>query len=1145
MIKRFFYLLSLVVFSFSVGAQGIRTLAISRSTPAPAHNNAYVQAVLDRATTLGYTHPNQTTITALNTLFDNLAPYMSKAEMIKISALKDLDCIDISKLNYVDPTLYESTFVGGTPLYTLKGFSSDGVSYINDHITYKRRVNIHTDASSMVWTDAFGGSADAAACGAVSGANSLYIIRPYYTGASSYYYSNGHVGVIGSGAQAGMTSASTNGSSGTLARFSHDGTFKNGSGTLTAGTNDIDIYTLCYNNAGTPIKYYTVGNVGFRWEGYELTDAEVEGVRTAFATYMNTLFPAYTPGTDITATGRELFLVFGDSKTGTSPSVGVRNSPNTVLQYNRTASAIQEVLASDLANVPSVGSMWPKFGKIWYEETNGKTPVFSLYGLGGSSFYNTAFVNSSWDNLTGTTYASAKTAHDAALSAVGVTKPKGIFVILGINDGNRTETQATMLNQITSLIDRINTDYAGGTVPIYLSLFSKPNAATAQQTGRQTAMKLRMFDLMNTYSNLYITCNEGAIFGNGLQDNTHFDYAGNELFATWSKAFIDNTETDRDVRRILTSTFPTTLTTSQKAAFKTFIEDSKTHGNWGKFASLDIQVASGKNNTIVDLIGFATMFDHSSTWTADNDVSYNGSSSYLETGFEQTLTAGNSSLNDVIIGVRTSNADTPQNTQATLFGQYNGTNYTLVRQNTSAGLEWGVNVASGNISTYTGGAGKIPAGADVAIRRSAASGTNASQLLIDGTVVQSSTAASNSISSKPFYLGCLNNNGTAAQFWQGGTKYFFVAQNSGFDYAAAIADLNNLLGAIEGDYFSNVSTSQSGNIISTAFTTLVTNQNQPPTIETVTVSGTPEKDQILTCNISGFNSPGGYPEGSPTIKWYRSTSKQSVGTEIVGSTSVNYTATATDVGKYCGCGASAVQVGGMNTTGTEVRSTYTDQIQDTEFNPITDIPWFIALTKESASTLTGLTPYWDNLSSTGGDATKNGTDNTPTYVAGQGVDFEASNNEELILDQPNPQMTMPITIIVRAKFESFPGSWSFPLAWSSSQNFQTRTGGAIYLSGGDCAYTATTNKWTIFYMVVSGASNTSKFKVNNGSWKTNVAASTAAFGTSNGRIGSNSAGTSNRADVLISDIYVIQGELTSQQFTDMENWFAENEPYDP
>src|SRR5690242_21497473 len=99
MIKRFFYLLSLVVFSFSVEAQGIRTLAISRSTPAPAHNNAYVQAVLDQATTLGYTHPNQTTITALNTLFDDLEPYMSKAEMIKISALKDLDCIDISKLN--------------------------------------------------------------------------------------------------------------------------------------------------------------------------------------------------------------------------------------------------------------------------------------------------------------------------------------------------------------------------------------------------------------------------------------------------------------------------------------------------------------------------------------------------------------------------------------------------------------------------------------------------------------------------------------------------------------------------------------------------------------------------------------------------------------------------------------------------------------------------------------------------------------------------------------------------------------------------------------------------------------------------------------------------------------------------------------
>lgn len=762
-------------------------------------HNSLVQAVIDQATIDGVSIPNATTLSGLDSFFNDsrvsVPISQGKAEMIKIGYLWDETGLQFSRYNYVNPSQYKSIFYNGDPVYSLRGWSSDGDSYIDDIITMKRRANLQLNSSSIVVTDAFANtSADQAACGSVSG--NFYIIRPYYTGASSYYFAGvNHIGNIAS-VQNAFTGVSTSGSGGTVPRWLQNSTYKNGASITTEMTNDLPVFTCAYNNAGTAIKFYTVGNIQFRWEGYELTDAEMEGIRDAFNDYVLAITPTFEASTTQTSTGIRWGIVIGDSKTGTSPSVGVRNPPNSNQQWNRSTLAFQEVLNADLLNVPSIGSMWPKFGRQYYSDTNGGRIAWSHYGLGGSSFYNTSFPNSSWDNLTGTTYASAKFVHDAAGASIGI-DPFIVRVILGINDGNRTETLATLLTQMETFFNKINTDYANGTSPIYVNMFSKPNAATAQQAGRQNAMKLKLYELESSISNLYITSHEGAIFGSGLQDNTHFDYLGNEQDAIWNWNYYNSAESDKTVRRIQEASFISELSDTHKSAYKTFILAEKSNGNWFKYASLQIHVVSNSQNIYTDLIGLATIFNHSSVPNLNDDNQYNGSSTYLETGFEQTLTAGNSALNDVIIGVRTTNADTTQNTQATLFGQYNGTNYTLVRQNTSAGLDWGVNVASGNIATYTGGAGKIPVGADVAIRRSAASGTNASQLLIDGAVVASSTAASNSISSKPFYIGSLNNNGTAAQFWQGGTEYFFAAQNTGFDYSSARTNLTTLLTALK------------------------------------------------------------------------------------------------------------------------------------------------------------------------------------------------------------------------------------------------------------------------------------------------------------------------------------------------------------
>lgn len=345
-------------------------------------------------------------------------------------------------------------------------------------------------------------------------------------------------------------------------------------------------------------------------------------------------------------------------------------------------------------------------------------------------------------------------------------------------------------------------------------------------------------------------------------------------------------------------------------------------------------------------------------------------------------------------------------------------------------------------------------------------------------------------------------------------------------------------------FFSGVSTNQSGNVITVSFTTLVSNQNQPPSFESVTVTGTPEKGQTLTCNATGFFSPGAYSQGTTVYTWYRADNNQSTGTVISGETGQTFVPGDDEVAKRCRCSATPVQSGGMNQIGTALTSIYTDQIQDNVWNPITDVDWFTAHLGEDATDLAGV--GWINRGTLGGaNSVQNGSDPLPTYDASdESVDFELSNSEELVLDLPSPQFSMPVEIWIRVKFESFNGSFAYPIAWNGSQRLEQRANGIIYLSGATTGYTVPLNQWVVMRFLVSGVSNTSEFNVNDLTEITDVAATTTAFGTSNGRIGANSNGTGNWFDGKISHIFVKSGELSAPDQAEMWNWFGTNAPWD-
>jgi len=131
---------------------------------------------------------------------------------------------------------------------------------------------------------------------------------------------------------------------------------------------------------------------------------------------------------------------------------------------------------------------------------------------------------------------------------------------------------------------------------------------------------------------------------------------------------------------------------------------------------------------------------------------------------------------------------------------------------------------------------------------------------------------------------------------------------------------------------------------------------------------------------------------------------------------------------------------------------------------------------------------------------------------------------------------MPVEIWIKTELESYNGSFGRFASWTSSQLIEQRASGRIYLSGGDTGYDMPLSTAVWMRFVISGTSSTSKFTVNNGTPVTNVAASTSAFGTSNGRMGANSGGTGNRLDGKIYYFFVRQGELSAPEVSDMWTW---------
>lgn len=93
--------------------------------------NSYVTNYLSRISALGYTAPNASRLSALNTLTNDLSSVLSKLDIFYVIALNDAGLSNAASLNIINPSLYQYSYVN-SPTYGTTGVTGNGTtSYID------------------------------------------------------------------------------------------------------------------------------------------------------------------------------------------------------------------------------------------------------------------------------------------------------------------------------------------------------------------------------------------------------------------------------------------------------------------------------------------------------------------------------------------------------------------------------------------------------------------------------------------------------------------------------------------------------------------------------------------------------------------------------------------------------------------------------------------------------------------------------------------------------------------------------------------------------------------------------------------------------------------------------------------------------
>jgi hypothetical protein len=493
-------------------------------------------------------------------------------------------------------------------------------------------------------------------------------------------------------------------------------------------------------------------------------------------------------------------MIIGDSVArGNSTAVGNTPPHNSTFQWDAGNSNLRMITNLDLLEpvaASAIGSQWPQFGASLYQYTGGRRKAVMINcAIGGSSWDNASNTPFSW-YTNGTLYSDAVTKTQNALTFLGHAKPDVVYINLGINDSAQ-QSYTLNVNRLTSLIDRINTDF--DTPRICVSMPGKLNIATLNELTRIRTMCKFIKSLHFTYSNVEI-CGSMSnmtawnIGGTLFNDDFHLTKLGNDLLGDkLARQIAIPATTYRKYTRSLIGNLYDNTSSARREFIDTWVADMEGASLLTELDVLHVHAdmnTGNRQNGFIDW-GFIT------TAAEVNNAVYDYSGVDLTAASSQRISSGQPSVfmdnaimaSDFICGTFIDTNSIAAGTVATLFG---------VRESASGGIILLRQTAANVINFFAGSTTSSTNGAETAFANNAhyaLARSAGDQILIkDGSIVQTSAAAAVAPSAtviRSLAIGAYNFNGTVADYFDGKLKATYVARYSTWNISTFNTIMNN------------------------------------------------------------------------------------------------------------------------------------------------------------------------------------------------------------------------------------------------------------------------------------------------------------------------------------------------------------------
>lgn len=500
-----------------------------------------------------------------------------------------------------------------------------------------------------------------------------------------------------------------------------------------------------------------------------------------------------------TSDGKQVIHIVGDSlfAGNTDSGTAIPDAiPGAVFQCDSTGNTITEVVGKHIFGELN-GSPWIQFANQRYLTTGLKTIICNT-AVGGSTVYPTSSTGGGTTNTWypgGARYTAGATKLANCLSAAGVSKQRVTFVSCGINDEQSPTALSDVQLGVESLRSRLLADNPGVKVVWcnfgWLAVNSLITRASNITTARARFIRKITMEQARDYENLYMGPYWGTLAQNGYMrsGDIHFNDAGNVEVGSMLSRWMNNYMYSKESRAIIASHYDD-LSTSRKNAIQKFIND---YGkvDYYKTDGIIRYITTDTRNIYLDwcLKGGAAN-PGGFTFNPNTSVSLNGTSNCINTGlFTGSPVNGTYATQDnAFFAQKIITARDPGVNTFAFGGALNSAAYVSLRQlSGGAGLQWRINETS-NVHNYTGATNFANNTVYGVIR----TGATESGLIINTSIVHTSTAASVANIPTQVFTGVLATNEAASTEWMDGDFGWVIQAPANINWQNAITRLNEL-----------------------------------------------------------------------------------------------------------------------------------------------------------------------------------------------------------------------------------------------------------------------------------------------------------------------------------------------------------------